>query len=397
MTAQAPAPARTTTLPARGAAPAAPARPPRRRTAGMTRADLGAAAGCAISSFFITWLIFAKLTDATGRLGFLTVWYLFFLGLLYAVGRDAIGHLGALDRVAGTIVRTGLLALVVPLGMLLVYVAVEGLPALRPGFFLHDQAGITPDMPATEGGGLHAIVGTLEQVGLALLWSVPLSVLTAIFLNETRSRFRRPLRVMVDAMSGLPSIVAGLFVYAALIIPLGHRTPLFGFNGLMASLALTLVMVPTVTRTVEVVLRLVPDGLREASLALGASRARTVWTVVLPTARTGVTTAVVLGVARAVGETAPLLYTSFGLSLFNANPFAEPQDSLPLFVYSNVQKPSESAAERGFTGALVLIAVVLALFALARFIGRDRSRRRTRPSAAARPSAGEDPARKETS
>ena len=150
----------------------------------------------------------------------------------------------------------------------------------------------------------------------------------------------------------------------------------------MASLALAMIMLPTITRTVEVVLRLVPDGLREASLALGSSRARTVWSVVLPTARTGMTTAVVLGIARAVGETAPLLFTAFGYDLMNANPFNGPQESLPLFVYRNIRKPDASAIDRGFAGALVLMLVVLALFALARFIGRDRSQARAVVAAA---------------
>ena len=116
-------------------------------------------------------------------------------------------------------------------------------------------------------------------------------------------------------------------------------------------------------------LRLVPDGLRESSLALGASRARTVWSVVLPTARTGITTGVVLGIARAVGETAPLLFTAFGSDLMNANPFSGPQESLPLFVYRNIRQPLESQINRGFTGALVLMLVVLSLFALARSSG----------------------------
>src|SRR5690606_35848338 len=123
------------------------------------------------------------------------------------------------------------------------------------------------------------------------------------FLNETSSRLRRPVRIFVDAMSGLPSVVAGLFIFAVLIIPFAETSSLFGYNGFMASLALSMVMMPTITRTVEVVLRLVPGGLREAGLALGASRARVVWSVVLPTARSGLTTAVVLGIARAVGET----------------------------------------------------------------------------------------------
>jgi phosphate transport system permease protein len=144
-------------------------------------------------------------------------------------------------------------------------------------------------------------------------------------------------------------------------------------------------MLPTVTRTVEVVLRLVPDGLREASLAMGASRARTVWSVVLPTARSGITTAVVLGIARAVGETAPLLFTAFGSDLMNADPLHGPQESLPLFVYRNIRQPIESQINRGFTGALVLMLVVLSLFAVARYVGRDRtghtSRRQRRRNA----------------
>jgi len=185
----------------------------------------------------------------------------------------------------------------------------------------------------------------------------------------------------VDAMSGLPSIVAGLFIYAVFVLPYAKKIPLFSFNGFMASLALALIMLPTITRTVEVVLRLVPDGLREASLAMGSSRARTVWSVVLPTARTGMTTAVVLGIARAVGETAPLLFTAFGYDLMNSNPFNGAQEALPLFVYRNIRKPDASAVDRGFAGALVLMVLVLALFMLARFIGRDRSRRKRRRAA----------------
>jgi phosphate transport system permease protein len=273
--------------------------------------------------------------------------------------------------------------LMIPLVWLLVYIVVKGAEALRPSFFFEDQRGITPTRPATAGGGSHAVIGTIQQVGLALLWCTPLGVMAAVFLNETRSRWRRPVRIFVDAMSGLPSVIAGLFIFAVLILPYAKQISLFSFNGFMASLALAMVMLPTITRTVEVVLRLVPDGLREASLALGSSRARMVWSVVLPTARTGITTAVVLGIARAVGETAPLLFTAFGFDLMNANPFKGPQESLPLFVYRNIRKPDQSAIDRGFAGALVLMLLVVGLFALARFIGRDRSRRTSRGARAA--------------
>jgi phosphate transport system permease protein len=371
------------TAPPSGPAPAAlppPPRPPRVpvRPRELTTVDYATMAGCALSALALTWLVFTRLTDGVGWLGILLVAYITFLALFALVTADRVNGLVARDRLATVAVTSGAVVLLAPLLWLVGYVILKGLPALRPNFFTEDQRGITPTMPATAGGGSHAIIGSLLQVGLALVMTVPLALATAVFLNETRSRLRRPVRIFVDAMSGLPSIVAGLFIYAVLILPFGSSGTLFGFNGFMASLALAMIMLPTVTRTIEVVLRLVPDGLREASLAMGASRARTVWSVVLPTARSGLTTAVILGIARAVGETAPLLFTSFGYKLFNSNPFSGAQESLPLFVYRNIQQPDASAIERGFTGALVLMIIVLVLFAIARFVGRDRSRRGTR-------------------
>ena len=355
------------------------ARPSRRRVAVKTPTERLVTLGCALNSFLLVWLVAARLTSGMGWLAFGLVWYATFLAFTYLTAREQDGPVAASDRLAATIIGSATAALVVPFAWLIGYIVVRGAPALRFGFFLHDQAGVRPDDPATAGGGAHAIVGSLEQVSLALLVSLPLGLLTAVFLNETRSRWRRPVRILIDAMSGLPSIIAGLFIYAILIIAFGHEGELFGYDGFMASLALSITMLPTITRTVEVVLRLIPGGLRESALALGSSRARMVWSVVLPTARTGVTTSVVLGIARAVGETAPLLFTSFGLNYMNANPFSFPQESLPLFVFRNVQKPSQASIDRGFTGAFVLLLVVLSLFALARLVGRDRtgSRRRS--------------------
>lgn len=362
-----------------------PPRPPRekRRPSELTLEDRWTAAGCAVSALALTWLVFARLTDGVGWFGFVLVAYAVFLLLFALVTTDRLGRLAGFDRVATVAISTATIVLFIPLLWLVGYVVKRGLPALRPSFFTEDLAGIGGDALATDGGGKHAIIGTLEQVGLALVFTVPLAISCAVFLNESRSRFRRPVRIVVDAMSGLPSVVAGLFVFAVFIIPFADERPIFdwqvfGYNGLMASLALSMIMIPTVTRTVDVVLRLVPDGLREAGLALGASRARVVWSVVLPTARSGVTTAVVLGIARAVGETAPLLFTSFGYDLTNTNPFDGPQESLPLFVYKNVQKPSQASIDRGFAGALVLMMVVLTLFVIARVVGRDRSTARRR-------------------
>ena len=293
-------PATPTDVPA-AAMPRAPKPRVRRRPREFTTSDIGTMVGCAFSAFTLCWLVFYKLTEGTGWLGFLLSTYAVFLILLYIVTADQIGRLAAADRVMTVFVVSGAILLLIPLVLLNVYIFTKGLKALRLSFFIEDQRGITPVLPSSAGGGSHAIVGTVQQVGLALVWSLPLGLAAAIFLNESRSRWRRPVRIFVDAMSGLPSVLAGLFVFAVLILPYAKKISLFSFNGFMASLALALIMLPTITRTVEVVLRLVPDGLREAGLALGSTRARTTWSVVLPTARTGITTAVVLGVARAVG------------------------------------------------------------------------------------------------
>ncbi len=370
--------------------PAAPARPgadPLRRVRPVlwTPGDVLLVLACAASAALLTGLLLHVLAASPGWVADLVVWYVLALAMVFVLTREQLGRQAALDRVATLVIASGALLLLVPLVSLLVYVLARGLPHLSWTFFTQDLEGVTPQEPPNRGGGLHAIVGTLEQAGIALVLVLPLGLMTAVFLNETRSKLRRPVRIVIDAMSGLPSIVAGLFIYSALIISGPKDNALFGFSGVMASLALALVMLPTVTRTVEVVLRLVPDGLREASLALGASRARTVWSVVLPTARSGVTTATVLGLARIVGETAPLLFTAFGSTLLNRNPIGGPQESLPLFVFRLVKSPSVNESNRGYVGAVVLIGVVLTLFVIARTLGRAgvrsrrfRLRRRTR-------------------
>jgi phosphate transport system permease protein len=203
------------------------------------------------------------------------------------------------------------------------------------------------------------------MVGLATLIAVPLGISTAVFLSEFRNSFAaRPVRMIVDAMSAIPSIVAGLFIYAAFIIQFHQQQ-----TGLAAALALAVLMLPTVTRTSEVVLRLVPGGLREASLALGGGDWATVRRITLPTARAGLLTAVILGIARVVGETAPLILTSLGNTAFNGDPFKGKQDALPLFVYRLIRFPQTASIQRAWTGAFVLLGLVLILFIIARIIG----------------------------
>jgi phosphate transport system permease protein len=340
--------------------------------------DVVTAVAAAISGVSLSWLIFGVLTNGVGWFGFLVVSFVLFLGIFYVATYDRLGRLAAVDRTVTVAVTSGMILVAIPLVLVVSYVVIRGLPALRLGFFAHSQSGVTPTEPATTGGGAHAIVGTIEQVGLALLLSFPLGVSCAIFLNESRSRLRRTVRIFVDAMSGMPSIVSGLFIYATLIIPLAKDSDLFSFNGFMASLALSVTMMPTICRSVEVVLRLVPDGLREAGLALGSSRARVVWSVVLPTAASGLATGAILGIAREAGETAPLLYTAFGYNAMNWNPFKGPQESLPLFIYRFIREPLESSIQRGFAGALVLMLLILLLFGIARALGRDRTKARRR-------------------
>jgi phosphate transport system permease protein len=346
--------------------------------------DVAFAVAAAVSSISLCWLVFGVLTDGIGWFGFWVAAYLVFLAIYFVATVDRVGRLAAIDRTVTVVAWTVMIVVLIPLVWLVVYIFVKGLPALSLGFFSHTQKGITPEMPATAGGGLHAIIGTIEQVGIALLISLPLGAMTAVFLNETRSKLRRPVRIFVDAMSGMPSVVSGLFIYATLIIPLAKDNSLFGFNGFMASLALSVTMMPTICRAIEVVLRLVPAGLREAGLALGASRAKVVWSVVLPTASSGVATAAILGIAREAGETAPLLFTAFGYNLMNANPFSGPQESLPLFIYRFIREPSSVEVARGFAGALVLMLLILVLFVVARIIGRDRTKAPRRPKVSTR-------------
>jgi phosphate transport system permease protein len=250
--------------------------------------------------------------------------------------------------------------------MILIYIIGRGYHALHFSFFTKDERYVGSLDKSTAGGAAHAIVGTLEQVAIAMVVSVPLGVMTAIFLNEVGGRLARPVRTIVDAMSALPSIVAGLFIYTAFIIPVAHGQ----FSGFAGGLALGVMMLPTVTRMSEIVLRLVPGGLREAGLALGATDWRTTSKVVLPTARSGLVTAVILGLARVIGETAPLLLTVGTARLFNANPFSGQQASLPTFVYNIIHTQTSPAQfARAWTGALVLITLVLMLFVAARLFG----------------------------
>ncbi|MFM8973364.1 MAG: phosphate ABC transporter permease PstA [Actinomycetota bacterium] len=339
-----------------------PARPIRvRRIEGR---DVLMVGGSALSALALTWLVYERLTPLSGALGFWVCWYLTFLAMTGTATVLAYDAVRARDRIATVVLWSVGIGVIPPLLPVVGYTITRGIHALRIQFFLEDQRYVGALSRADEGGGRHAIIGTLQQVGLAALISVPIGILTAVYLSEVRGRLTRPLRMVTDAMSAIPSIVAGLFIYALWILTLGNQQ-----SGFAGALALSVLFLPTVTRTSEVVLGLVPGGLREASLALGGTEWRTTTRVVLPTARTGLTTAVILGVARVIGETAPLILTIGGAFVVNSNPFDGKQDALPYFVYRLVRFPQPAQIQRAWTGALVLLFVVLALFVIARTIG----------------------------
>ena len=321
-------------------------------------------AGSAVAMLALTWLLYDRLLPLSGALGFVVVWYVLFLATSAFLTSRVYDPVRARDQIARVVVWSGGLLVIGALSLVLIYTVSRGVGALRPRFFLEDQRFVGALSDATEGGGGHAIIGTLQQVGLAMIISVPLGILTAIYLNEVKGRVARPLRMVTDAMSAVPSIVAGLFIYATWILALGNEA-----SGFAGALALSVLFLPTVTRTAEVVLRLVPGGLREASYALGGNEWETTAKVVVPTARSGLATSVILGMARVIGETAPLILTIGGAFVINGNPFTGKQDALPYFVYRLVRFPQEAQIARAWTGALVLLLLVLVLFLIARAIG----------------------------
>jgi phosphate transport system permease protein len=233
------------------------------------------------------------------------------------------------------------------------------------------MAEATVNDPIQNGGMLAAITGTTIMVGIALILSLPISILTALYLTEIKGKFARPVRFLVQAMSGVPSIVAGLFILSSIVYPLtGQR------NGLMGGMALAILMIPTVARTAEEVLLLIPNDLREAGLALGATQWRTVAMVVVPAVKSGLITAIILGVARVIGETAPIILVSGGGEANNLNPVSGPMGSIPYYVWKSfLLGGTEESTQRTWAGLLVLLVWVLLLFTIARYIS-SRSQKR---------------------
>jgi phosphate transport system permease protein len=277
-----------------------------------------------------------------------------------------------IDRLVTTALWVAAGVVVFALLTTVVYTVSKGWPALvHWNFYSKTMAGIGPTAPLTQGGIFHAFVGTLIEVGIAVAVSVPLGIGTAVYMSEVGGRFSRLVRTVVEAMTALPEILAGLFVYTVLILDFHMEK-----SGFAAAAGMAVTMVPIIARASEVALRVVPSGLREASLALGASKWRTVRKVVLPSARAGLATATILGVARGIGETAVVLITSGASTFLNVNPLHNEMNSLPLFIFTSVKTGEPLAVTRAFGAASVLLGLVVVLFVLTRIFSRDKAVRR---------------------
>ena len=327
-----------------------------------------------VLNFFIALALSIVLlftTGLNGKLGWFIAFFLSFTVVSFIAEFRRAGKPAAQDSLLTSASRFAITLAVIPIISILVTVVVKGWRGLHWGLFTQDMAQATVNDSIEKGGMLAAIVGTLIMVSLALVFTLPISILTALYLTEINGRFARPIRFLVQAMSGVPSIVAGLFILSALIYPVtGERT------GLMGALALAILMIPTVARTAEEVLLLIPNDLREAGLALGATQWRTVAMVVVPAVKSGLVTAIILGIARVIGETAPILLVSGGGEATNFNPVSGPMGSIPYYVWKSFQLGgTEESSQRTWAGLLILILWVLILFTIARYIS-SRSQKR---------------------
>ena len=325
--------------------------------------DIGVFLVSIVSSYGVV-----AVTPLKGKLAYFVIFFIAYAALTSIFKATQRGSAAAKDALVNSLVAIGAIVTVIPVASILATVLAKGLPGISFGLFTHDMALATPTDPLNNGGLLHAITGTLILVTVALIISVPIGILTALYLTEIKGRFTGPIRFLVQAMSGVPSIVAGLFILSAILYPITKA-----YSGFMGSLSLTILMIPTIARTSQEVLNLIPNELREAGTALGGTQWRTVAMIVLPAAKSGLVTAIILGVARIAGETAPILLLTGGVDRVNPNAFNGPMGSLPYYIWKSFNAGSPEAITRAWAGLLVLVGLVLILFTLARFLGSRKA------------------------
>lgn len=306
--------------------------------------------------------VFALLRHEAGLVAPTAVAAGLFLILYLSWSAWAEGKRRTINRLATALLGSSMLVVLVPLSSLLWTLVARGVSGLSGGFFHYSMRNVSPNDP---GGGIyHAMVGTVQQVAMASIIALPLGILAAVYLVEYgRGTFTSVIRLLVDVMTGVPSIIAGLFIYSFWVLTLG-----FDRAGFAGALALLVLMVPVVIRSTEEMLERVPTHLREASLALGIPRWRTITRVVLPTALSGIVTGSMLAIARIAGETAPLLLTTFLAQNINWNLFSGPQATIPTFVWSQFALGTEASIDRAWAAALVLVILIAVLYAVAHTI-----------------------------
>jgi phosphate transport system permease protein len=312
-----------------------------------------AAAG--LPAMLLGWGLFAWLVASV----------LLFLAALPGWSLVVEGRRSAVDRLMTGLVWSAFGVAVLPLVWLIYVVVDQGAQAINGEFLTYSMRGVIGD---EQGGVYHALIGTVFITLAATVVSVPIGILTAVYLVEYggRSKLARWITFLVDVMTGIPSIVAGLFALALVVLIFGPAFRM-GFGG---SIALSLLMIPTVVRSAEEMFRLVPMDLREASYALGVPKWRTILKVVVPTAIGGVITGIVLAVSRVIGETAPLLVVAGATDGVNFNLFDGRMTTLPVFIYSQYAQSTPAGYQRAWGGALVLIAIVMLLNLIARLLGK---------------------------
>jgi phosphate transport system permease protein len=322
-------------------------------------------------SFFLAAIAFSfffvAATEMKGKLAYAFIFFLAYALITATFSFINRGRQAAKDALVSALVSLGAVVTVIPIASIFATVLQKGVPGLHFGILSNDMSMATPTDPIPTGGLLHAITGTLTLVILALIMSVPIGILTALYLTEINGKFAGPIRFLVQAMSGVPSIVAGLFILSAVLYPITKN-----YSALMGALALTILMIPTIARTSEEVLLLIPNELREAGTALGGTQWRTVAMIVVPAARSGLMTAIILGIARIAGETAPLLLLTGGGDKVNPNPFSGSVGSLPYYIWKSFTAGSPEAITRAWAGLLVLMIVVLVLFIVARALSNRK-------------------------
>jgi phosphate transport system permease protein len=305
-----------------------------------------------------------KTTGLSGKLGFAVSFFLISTILIFIQQFRLRDLAAAKDSLLSSFAMLAIVLTLIPIISIVSTVVIKGYKGIHFGMFANDMTQASVNDPVQSGGLLHALVGTIIMVGGALIVSFPIGLLTALYLTEIRGKLSRPIKFLVQAMSGVPSIVAGLFILSILVIPVTQE-----LTGLMGSLALSILMIPTIARTAEEMLRLIPNDLREAGVALGATQWRTVSGVIVPAAKSGLVTAVILGVARIIGETAPILLVSGGADALNFNPTSGPMGSLPFYIWKAfLTGGTEEAYARAWGGMLILLVLIVFLFGLARYL-----------------------------